>query len=129
MFWKVVVEFSKTIVSYSQSGKNLWKIRVKKLIFSEFAGFQHTRKMFQSQIQNSHRQSRNRRMNAFIIVNINPACKRYLKDKSMLVHSKKAFLLPSVWPGTEYIWAFIWKKAYLFALKATRTFPIPTQAE
>ena len=27
-------------------------------------------------------------------------------DKSMLFHSKKALLLPSVWPGTEYRHSF-----------------------
>ena len=27
----------------------------------------------------------------------------------MLVHSKKPFLLPSVWPETEYTYALIWK--------------------
>ena len=31
----------------------------------------------------------------------------------MLVHPKKAFLLPSVWPGTEYTWVLIWKKSLL----------------
>ena len=30
-----------------------------------------------------------------------------LEVKSMLVHSKKTFLLPSFWPGTEYTWAHI----------------------
>ena len=36
---------------------------------------------------------------------------RYVRDslenKSMLAHFKKVFLLPSVWPGTEYTWALI----------------------
>ena len=37
-------------------------------------------------------------MNTFIIVNITPI---YKEDKSMFVPSKKVFILPSVWPGTE----------------------------
>ena len=45
-------------------------------------------------------------------------------DKSMLFHSKKALLLPSVWPGTEYTWALIWKKSLLIFLKSTKVFPI-----
>ena len=58
--------------------------------------------------------SRNRMMNTFIIViivNISPYV-RDLEDKSMLVHSKKTFLLPSVWPGTEYTWALFERRAY-----------------
>ena len=50
----------------------------------------------------SHRQSRNRMINTFIIVNITPACKSSLENKSILVHSIKTFVLPSIWPGTEY---------------------------
>ena len=58
----------------------------------------------------SHRQSRNRKMNTIIIVNITPTCKRYsLENESVLVHSKKAFLLLSVGPGTKYTWARTWK--------------------
>ena len=41
-------------------------------------------------------------MNTFIIVNVVP----HTEDKS-IVHSKKALLLPSDWPGTEYTWALI----------------------
>ena len=33
------------------------------------------------------------------------------KDKSILLYSKKMFLFSSVWPGTEYPWALIWKKS------------------
>ena len=40
-----------------------------------------------------------------------------LDDKSMLVHSKKAFLLPSVWSGTEYTQALIWKKSLLICFE------------
>ena len=67
----------------------------------------------------SQRQSRNKMMNTFIIVNINPTCKRWFMriPESMLVHSKKAFLLYSVWPGTEYNWALIWKKSLLICFE------------
>ena len=47
--------------------------------------------------------SRNRMVNIFVIVYITPACKRFL------FHSIKAFLLPSIWPGTQYTWTLIWK--------------------
>ena len=60
----------------------------------------------------SHRQSRDRMMNTFIIVSITPIYKRELEDKSMLLHSRKTFILLSVWPGTDYIWAIIWKKSF-----------------
>ena len=46
--------------------------------------------------------SRNSLMNAFII-----------HATSMLFHSKKALLLPSLLPGTEYTWALIWKKSLI----------------
>ena len=59
-------------------------------------------------------------MNTFIIVSITPIYKRELEDKSMLLHSKKTFILLSVWPGTDYVWAIF---------KATRVFPILTQDE
>ena len=49
----------------------------------------------------SHRQSRNRMISTFIIVNITPHLRDILEDKLMLVHSKNAYLLPSVWPGIE----------------------------
>ena len=45
-------------------------------------------------------------MNTFMIVNITLTRKR-LECKSLLGYSKKALLLPSVWPGTEYTWALI----------------------
>ena len=41
-------------------------------------------------------------MNTFIIVKIPPHGRDSSEDKSMFFHSKKAFLLPEVWPGTEY---------------------------
>ena len=55
----------------------------------------------------SQRQSRNKMMNTFLIVNITPHVRNSLDNKSMLVHFKKAFLLSSVRPGTEYTWALI----------------------
>ena len=47
----------------------------------------------------------------------------------MLVHSKKAFLLLSIWPGTEYTWHSFQRRGDWFVVKATRVFPIPTQAK
>ena len=71
--------------------------------------------------------SRNRMMNTFIyiIVNITPTCKRkfILLDKTVLFHSKKAFLLPSVWPGTEYTWSLIWKKRLLICFESCQGIP------
>ena len=42
-----------------------------------------------------------------------PHVRDSLEDKSMSFLSKKVFLLPSVWPGTKYTWALIWKKSLL----------------
>ena len=43
---------------------------------------------------------------------------------------KKAFLFPSVWPRTEYIWTLIWKKSVLiFVLKTAKMFPISTKGK
>ena len=63
--------------------------------------------------------SRNRLMNAVIIVNITPTC----KDKSTLSHSKKSLLVLSVWPGTEYTWALIWKKSLLICFENYQGIP------
>ena len=41
----------------------------------------------------------------------------------MLFHSKKSFLLLSVWPGTEYTWALIWNKSLLSCFKSYRGIP------
>ena len=46
--------------------------------------------------------SRNRMMNTFIMVTLTPHVRDSSYDQSMLFHSKKALLFPSVWPGTEY---------------------------
>ena len=46
--------------------------------------------------------NRKKMMNTFIIVNATPHLGDSSWDDSMLFHSKKAFLLPSVWPGKEY---------------------------
>ena len=66
--------------------------------------------------------SRNRMMNTFIIVNIIPTY-RCSWDKSILSHSKKAFLLRSVWPGTEYTWALVWKKSLLIYFEGYQGIP------
>ena len=44
----------------------------------------------------SYRQSRNRMMNTFIIVNITPSVRDSLEGKSMLLHFKKAFPVTSL---------------------------------
>ena len=59
-----------------------------------------------------HRYNRKRRMNTSIIV------KYCFEDKSMIVYCKKLFLLPSVWPGTEYSWALIWKRSLLICFES-----------
>ena len=41
----------------------------------------------------------------------------------MLVHSKKSFLLPPVWPETEYNWALIWKKSLLICFESYQGIP------
>ena len=41
----------------------------------------------------------------------------------MLFHSKKTFLLPSVWSGTEYTWALIWKKSLLICFESYQSIP------
>ena len=61
----------------------------------------------------SHRQSRNRMINTFTIVNITLHVRDSIEDTSILVQSKNIFLLPSVWSGTDYSWALIWKKCLL----------------
>ena len=73
-------------------------------------------------------------MITFIIVNITTTCivRDSLEDKSIFVHSKKAFLFPSVWPGTEYTRALIWKKNLLICFESNPRYGIPyspTQAE
>ena len=55
----------------------------------------------------SHRQKRSRMMNTFILVSVTPYIRNSFETKSMLIQSKKFFLLPSVWPGTKYTWALI----------------------
>ena len=63
-------------------------------------------------------------MNTFTIVNITHTIVRdSLEDKSMLIHSKKAFPLPSVCPGAEYTWALIWKKSLLICFESYQGIP------
>ena len=71
----------------------------------------------------SHRQSRNRMINTFIVAHIAPHLKHSLEDKSILVLSKKAFLLPSVCPGTEHTWIFIWEKSLLISFESYQGVP------
>ena len=62
--------------------------------------------------------SRNNMMNTFITVNITPHVRDSLWDKSLLFYSNKAFLLPSVWLGTEYTWALIGNKSLLICFES-----------
>ena len=50
---------------------------------------------------------RNQIMNTFIIFNFIPTWKTQFRGKYMVGHSKKGFLLHSVWPGIEQTWALI----------------------
>ena len=43
----------------------------------------------------------------------------------MLFHSKKALLLPSVWPGAEYTWTLIGKKSLLVCFESYQGIPYP----
>ena len=73
----------------------------------------------------SHRQTRKRMINAFIMVNIAPICKK-LEDKSMLASSKKRPFF-SIQSGQEenILRHSFERRAYWFVLKATRLFSIP----
>ena len=64
----------------------------------------------------SHRQSINRVMNTFIIVNIGLICKRFF-------HVREVFLLPSVLSGTEHIWAFMCKNSLLICFESYQDIP------
>ena len=55
--------------------------------------------------------SRNNMMNTFIIANITTTCKS-LEDKSMLFHSKKAFILPLVLPEQNLLGHSFKRRAY-----------------
>ena len=52
-----------------------------------------------------------------------PHVRYSFEDKSKLVLSKKAFLLPSVWPGIEYTWALIWKKSLMICFENYQGLP------
>ena len=52
-----------------------------------------------------------------------------LEDKSVLAYSKKAFLLPLVWPEKNICGHSIERRAYRFVLKTIRVLPIPTLPE
>ena len=62
-------------------------------------------------------------MNTFMIVNITPHVRDSLEDTSMLSHSKKSFLLPSVWLGAKYTWALIERRSLLICFKSYRSVP------
>ena len=62
----------------------------------------------------------------FMIVSITPHVRDSSWDKPMLFHSKKAFLLHSVLPVTEYTWATHLEEelTYQFFFESS-VFPIP----
>ena len=63
-------------------------------------------------------ESRNRMMNTFIIVNINPHVRDSLDDKSMLSTPKRhSFSLQQNTLETEYTWALIWDKSLLICFE------------
>ena len=66
----------------------MWKLSWKESLLICFRNYQA--------VPCSHRQSMNRMMNSFIIVNITPYAKDSLEDKSILVLFKKAFPLTSL---------------------------------
>ena len=41
----------------------------------------------------------------------------------MLFRSKLSLFLPSVWPGTEYTWALIWKKSLTICFESYEGIP------
>ena len=84
----------------------IWKLSLKESLLICFENYQG--------VLCSHRQSRNRMMNSFIIVKITPYA---LNGKSMLVLFKKVFPLTSLGHSFE-------RTAYFFVLKAARVFPI-----
>ena len=68
---------------------------------------------------------RNRLMNTFIIVKRYPQMYGIYSswDKSMLFHSKKVLLFPSVLSGTQYTWALIWKKSLIICFESYQGIP------
>ena len=62
-------------------------------------------------------------MNIFRIVNTTPHIRDSSREKSMLFHSKKTSLFPSVSPGTEYTWALTWKKSLLICFESYQGVP------
>ena len=62
-----------------------------------------------------YRKIRNRMMNRMWLP---PHVKDSLEDKSMIVHSKEAFLVPSFWPWTEHTWTLTWKKSLMIWFKS-----------
>ena len=58
--------------------------------------------------------------NTFITL---PHICKSLEDKSMVIHSKNLFLFPSVYPGTEYTSAPIWKEILLICFESYKCIP------
>ena len=64
-------------------------------------------------------------MNTFIIAKRYPQMYGIYSswDKSMLFHSKKVLLFPSVLSGTQYTWALIWKKSLIICFESYQGIP------
>ena len=84
----------------------IWKLSLKESLLICIENYQG--------VPCSHRQSRNRMMNRFIIVKITPYA---INGKSMVFLFKKVFPLTSLGHSFE-------RRAYCFVLKAARVFPI-----
>ena len=54
---------------------------------------------------------------------LTPHVRHSLEDKSMFAHSKKTFLLPSVWSRTEYTLELIWKKSLVICFESYHAIP------
>ena len=86
--------------------EHIWKLSLKESLLICIENYQG--------VPCSHRQSRNRMMNRFIIVKITPYA---INGKSMVFLFKKVFPLTSLGHSFE-------RRAYCFVLKAARVFPI-----
>ena len=76
----------------------IWKLNWKESLLIYFENWQGA--------PCSHRQSRNRMMNTFIIVNITPICKRQFRGYIYACPHQKG-------PPYHFTWALIWKKSLL----------------
>ena len=99
--------------------ENIWKLNRKESLLIYFENCQGAPCF--------HRQSRNRMMNTFIIVNITPTCRKEIVQRINL-----CFLSTSKRPSFSLYLGTHFKEEvtdYCFIFKVTRVFPIPTQAK